>query len=141
MTSSAACWAAFGRVLAAEYADPGLAEVHRLSVDAFAVQHPGHDSRQAIQSVGLHLTRLYMQLERGLRSSEANAFMLRAARRKAELQLFASPATFEMTVADVAPLAGSIEHEPMVRRWAEAAWAGWADVHSCITKWAETISA
>ncbi|MDZ7628938.1 MAG: DUF5946 family protein [Parvularculaceae bacterium] len=37
--------------------------MHRLSVDAYAVQHPGGASRQAIQSVGLHLARLYIQLE------------------------------------------------------------------------------
>ena len=51
LESSAACWNAFGQVLAREYSDARHAPIHRLTVDAYCVQHPGGDSRQAIQSV------------------------------------------------------------------------------------------
>lgn len=50
MTSSPACWRLFGELLAAEYSDPDLIVTHRLSVDTYAIQHPGGQSRQAIQS-------------------------------------------------------------------------------------------
>ena len=76
MTSSPACWAAFNAVMAREYSDPGLMAVHRLSVDAWAVQHPGDGSRRAIQSVGLHLARLMVQIEQGLEGEPANTAML-----------------------------------------------------------------
>lgn len=52
LESSPACWAAYGQVLAREYGTPALMDVHRLSVDACAVQHPGGHSRQAIRTVG-----------------------------------------------------------------------------------------
>ena len=136
MTSSPACWAAYGRILAAEYSDPVLMEVHRLSVDAFAVQHPGQGSRQAIQSVGLHLARLFFQLERRASPEESHAFMLRAAARKAELPKLPAPASFEITVADVAPLAGTPGHAAAVRKWAESAWRAFGPAHAFILDWA-----
>ena len=139
MTSSPACWAAFGAVLASEYADPRLLSVHRLSVDAYAVQHPGGGSRQAIQSVGLHLARLHVQLEKQLSPEAANAFMLRAGRRKSDLPKLDRPSGFSVTVAQIAPIAGSVDHEPMVRRWAQSAWDDWAHAHEFVRQWAAAI--
>ena len=78
MLSTPACWQAFGALVAREYADPALMEVHRLTVDTWAVQHPGDGSRRAIQSVGLHLCRLTLQLEHGFsgrRASKSPAFL------------------------------------------------------------------
>ena len=135
MDSSPACWSAFGRILAAEYSNPQLLHVHRLSVDAFAAQHPGASSRQAIQSVGLHLARLYFQLECGAPAEKANAFMLRVAARKADLPQFDRPAAFAITTADVAPAAGGARHERMVRTWAETTWQAWRHVLDFIEKW------
>jgi hypothetical protein len=136
MASSPACWAAFGRILAAEYSDPRLTPVHRLSVDAFAVQHPGGTSRQAIQSVGLHLARLHYQLEHDPGPEQANAFMLRVAARKHHLPRLTPPPAFEVTTAHVAPLAGTEDHAAMVRRWAQSAWQSWAHAHAFIRSWA-----
>lgn len=82
MESSSGCWAAFGDVLAREYSDPVYFDIHRLSVDAYAVQHPGRPSRQSIQSVGVHLVRLHLFLEQGLAPEKANAAMLAAAKEK-----------------------------------------------------------
>ena len=63
--SSPACWAKYGEVLAREYADPDLfAKVHRMSVDAYAVQHPGRPSPQSIQSVAVHLISLCTMIEK-----------------------------------------------------------------------------
>jgi hypothetical protein len=136
MESSPACWAAFGRILAAEYSHPELMAVHRLSVDAFAVQHPGGTSRRAIQSVGLHLARLYAQLERNLSPAEANDFMLRAAARKAELPPLPPPPGFAVTTADISPVAGTAEHAQAVRHWAQSAWLSYAHAHQLIEDWA-----
>ena len=75
MTASPACWRHFGDLLAAEYSDFSLARIHRLSVDSYAIQHPGDGSRQAIQSVGLHLARLFLQQHNDLSSGVANEVM------------------------------------------------------------------
>jgi Family of unknown function (DUF5946) len=45
--ASPACWAVFGEVLAAEYSDGTFWPAHRISVDAYAAQHPGTDGRPA----------------------------------------------------------------------------------------------
>ncbi len=41
MLSSPGCWAIYGEVLAREYERPAYMADHRLTVDAYAVQHPG----------------------------------------------------------------------------------------------------
>ncbi len=55
MDSSPGCWALFGEVLAREYSDYNYASHHRLTVDAYAVQHPGKPSPPSIGSVAVHL--------------------------------------------------------------------------------------
>lgn len=139
MTSSPACWAAFGAVLAREYSNPELMAVHRLSVDAWAVQHPGDGSRRAIQSVGLHLARLMTQLQDGLGGEAANAAMLAFAARKSELPELPPRARYAVTVADVTSVASHVEHRLAVRRWAEATWNDWADQHAFITRWTAAV--
>jgi len=135
MTSSPACWAAFGQVLAREYQNPALMPIHRLSVDAWAVQHPGDGSRQAIQSVGLHLARLRVQLDDQQTGEVANAVMLDFARRKATLPELPARTTYTLTVADVVGAEAPAEHTRVVRSWAEAVWADWSDQHDFIRAW------
>ncbi|HYC75205.1 DUF5946 family protein [Brevundimonas sp.] len=136
MTSSPACWAAFNTVMAREYSDPALMAVHRLSVDAWAVQHPGDGSRRAIQSVGLHLARLMVQIEQALEGEAANAAMLRFAARKATLPELPPRERYTITVADVFGAEEPDAHRAAVRRWAEATWADWSDQHDFIRRWA-----
>ena len=76
--ASAGCWTVYGEVLAKEYVDYRYPSVHRLTVDAYSVQHPGTPSRRAIQSVAVHLVSLYLVLERGFSSEKATAGIRRA---------------------------------------------------------------
>ena len=135
MTSSPACWAAFNTVMAREYQTPELMSVHRLSVDTWAVQHPGDGSRRAIQSVGLHLARLRVQLDQGLTGEAANTAMLNFAARKASLPELPPRALYQITVADVVGAVEPDAHARAVRRWAEAVWADWSDQHAFIRQW------
>jgi len=61
MKSSFACWKLYGEVLSREYSGIKHNEVHRLTVDAYALQHTGDNlyDRHAIQSVNFHLVLLY----------------------------------------------------------------------------------
>jgi len=135
MLSTPACWQAFGALVAREYADPGLMEVHRLTVDAWAVQHPGDGSRRAIQSVGLHLCRLTLQLEHGFSGRRANDAMLRLGRLKAQLPALPPRASYRMTVADMGPVSGPDAHAAAVRRWARSTWEDWADQHGFVAEY------
>lgn len=136
MHSSAGCWAKYGDVLAREYANPRLTATHRLSVDTYAVQHPGSHDRRAIQSVVLHLARLMMQLENPRPPRETNEVMLGLGPSKSSLPFLEPPASFGLTVADI-PLDGSLDdHAIAVRTWAEDAWSAWGRHHDFIRSWA-----
>lgn len=137
MQSTPGCWAAFGRVLAREYEDQRFFGVHRLTVDAYAVQHPGVATRQSIQSVGVHLVRLCLFLERNLSPGKANDAMLAAAKQKAQYHWLEPPASLgTITVADVEAAMGVKAHESAVRAWAAQMWDVWASYHPIVRAWA-----
>lgn len=57
MQSSPACFAAFTKLLAAEYSSAALRSVHRLTVDTWAVQHPGSaEDRRLAPPETFHVT-------------------------------------------------------------------------------------
>lgn len=139
MLSAPGCWQLFGEVLAAEFSDPAFWPAHQLSVDTYAVQHPGNPDRRNRQSVALHLIGLCLQLEHHLPARQAPA--LRAAylqrHRKSEFpQLQPSPLRYEVTVADVAGAPTADEHIQRVRRWADSVWQAWAAHHDQIRAYA-----
>lgn len=136
--ASPGCWALYGKVLAKEYGDyPLYAPVHRLTVDAYAAQHPGTPSRRSIQSVAVHLIRLQLQLERGLPYDKANAAMLRVSSRSGDFVWLDPPVpTGGVTVLDVLRAGGPEEHIGRVRRWAESVWEAWTPHHETVRRWA-----
>jgi len=136
MASSAGCWAAFGQVLAREYSDAAFFEVHRLSVDAYAVQHPGEPSKQTIGSIGVHLMRLCLFHEKGLTAEDANAAMLGVSKNKNMFVWLDPPLSLgEITVADLLDVKNVDDHKSMSRKWAKGAWDAWSGHHSTIRKW------
>ena len=138
MESSPACWHLFGEILSREYSDQAYRDVYRLAVDAYAVQHPGQDSRQAIQSVGVHLVRLCLFIEHALDPRRANDAMLKAAKAKSQYhRLERPPHLGEITVADVASTTSVEQHKAAVRAWAHSAWTAWAVHHDTVRRWAE----
>lgn len=138
MSSSPGCWAVYGEVLAREYSDPQYFRVHRLTVDSYAVQHPGSPSRQSIHSVGLHLIRLCLFLEHGLAAEAANAAMLEAGKHKHDFVWLEPPETLgDITVSDVAKATDASEHIRRVRAWARSAWEAWSVHHATIRSFLE----
>lgn len=138
MASSPACFALFNKLLACEYSDISLRRTHRLTVDAFAVQHPGQgQQRKEIQSVGLHLARLHLQLEHLRPPEQANDIMLGLGKHKETLIYLEPPKEFAMTVADVADFAGTPLHARKVTEWAQSAWDAWSAHHDYIRRWAD----
>ena len=137
MESTPGCWAAYGRVLAREYSDQEFFEVHRLTVDSYAVQHPGQPSRQSIQSVGVHLVRLCLFLEHELAPEHANSAMLVVAKHKSKYSWLEPPASLGgMTVADVELAADAEQHKALVKAWAAQMWRVWMPHHAIVRQWA-----
>ena len=138
--STPGCWAAFGRVLAREYGDQRYSSVHRLTVYSYAVQHPGSPSRQSIQSVGVHLVRLCLLLERKLAPELANSAMLAAARHKSKYHWLTPPSHLgALTVADVEAASSVEAHTSVVRHWAVQMWQVWSPHHSVVRAWANAV--
>jgi len=136
MESSPGCWAVFGEVLAVEYSDPSYACAHRLSVDTYAVQHPGRPSPQSVQSVALHLISLCLILEQGLDFGDATDAIRAAADAKGRFTwLTPPPLRGALTIADVVGATTGQEHQRRVRAWAASAWSAWAAHHSVVRSW------
>jgi hypothetical protein len=136
MNASPGCWQVYGEVSGFELSDPALVgRFHQLAVDAYGAQHTGDDPRAirvAYSLVGLHLA-----LDRGVRGVDVRAAHQRMGRPDPTWPEFVRPSsTGDMTVLDVAVAgarAGSIEgHADAMRRWADAVWAAWADVHTAV---------
>ena len=115
MEASAACWQRYGELLVRDYSDPAYRAMHRLVVDAYAVQHPGRPSPQAIQSVAIHLIALCVILERGWDFQRASKLLGVAAAREHYTWLAppAAPATLTVLHPLAAPSAAA--HAQAVR--------------------------
>lgn len=128
------CWRLYGEILAKEYSpanyDPDL---HRITVDTYAVQHPGSSERRAIQSVTVHLISLHATFERGARSKAANALMRKALGDDSFIGglRWLEPPSFDLTltVSDVVRAGSPKEHAELVRSWGESVWRVWRDRH------------
>lgn len=129
MLSTPGCWAAFGSLCEREYSDPALFDqVHRLSVDSYAFQHPGDpaDSR-ARQSVWIHGVALWLVYHHDFSHQDARKALAALAGQDFE-PLPVPPVDWPMTHAEVmaAPLS---RHASMVREWSHSALKAWDAIH------------
>ncbi len=130
IASSTGFWAAYGEVLARQYTDANYEGAGQLTIDAYAVQHPGRPSAQSIQSVALHLISLCLLLERGVELGTATEGISAAAKDKRRFAWLAPPETMgPITVANVHAARTAAEHVAIVRSWASSAWSAWAAHH------------
>jgi len=136
--ASAECWALYGEVLAREYEDPAYFRVHQLTVDAYAVQHPGRPERRSIQSVALHLITLCVVIEQGADPSDGPKLHKGLAKRPGFGWLEPPVPIGEITIADVRRAESSAEHERIVRRWARDVWAAWEPHHATVRHWVDS---
>lgn len=132
----AGCQKMFDEVLAREFSDFMYAREHRLTVDAYSLQHPTKYMRSA-KSYAAHLTGMYAALE-----SEAAAEINRAAQ-----QWLSGPSDLirpdhpqpqkrvTLTISHVYEAKNPDEHIRRVRQWAESTWAAWRDYHDMAKIW------
>ena len=135
--ASVGCWAIFGEVVAREYSDFRYGSIHQMTVDTFAVQHPGEPSRRASQSVALHLISLYLQLERAYDPERARDALKRAADSGKDYTWLDPPDRIgELTILDVYGATTPEEHHQLVEEWARSVWKSWNIHWDTIREWA-----
>ena len=134
--ASSGCRSRFGELLAKEFADLRYARFHRLTVDAYAAQHPGAPSPQSIRSVAIHLMALCLMLDRNVPIPTAQRTFALLARRDQELRWLDPPDPIGMTtVADVLAAVDPDDHSDRVRRWAAEVWNAWSAHHELVRFW------
>jgi hypothetical protein len=134
--AAAGCWEVYEGVLAKEFGEYRYPQpTHRLTVDTYAVQHPGEPSRQAIQSVNVHLVGLYLVLERGLHGAGATRALRAVVGRAAGLTWLQPPEpNGRLTVLDAALARSREEHVGLVLDWARDVWSAWAPHHAVVER-------
>lgn len=136
MESAPGCWSLYGEVLVREYTDATYAAHHRLTVDAYAIQHPGQRSPQSIQSVAVHLVSLCLIFELGVAPARATLAIQRVSKAKSQFVWLSPPDTMgQVTVASVHAARSATQHLELVRTWAESAWHAWAGHHRTVRQW------
>lgn len=138
MISSPGCWHVYGQVLAREYSNRKCWKNHRLTVDAYAAQHPGDKSIQSIQSVAVHLLSLYWIFEEKVPHGEATRLIKRATALKFEW-LTPPRCLGAINVKSVWETKGFEAHNSAVEKWANSVWLAWRSHHVIIKEWAKLV--
>lgn len=135
--ASASCWAVYGRVLSREFHEYRYPAVHRLTVDAYAAQHPGSPSRRSTQSVAGHLIALHAAFVREVPLRFITHEIRRALERRERFVWLDPPRDLgAITVVHVERAADLRQHNAIVRQWARSVWDAWSGHHAQIDQWA-----
>jgi len=129
--ATAGCWEIYGEILAKEFGEYGYPEpTNRLTVDTYAVQHPGKPGRRAIQSVSGHLVSLHLVLEEGWSGPVATRAIAQILKQADQFIWLEPPSpSGHITVLDVVKANSLPEHEQLVLAWARDVWQAWAAHH------------
>jgi hypothetical protein len=139
--ASASCWARYGDLLSREYSNPDYMRVHRLTVDAYAAQHPGKPERRSIQSVWVHLSGLFLALEKRLPDDHVRRVMSLIIKEAGPLHWLEPPPRYGCTISDVIAAGDAEGHAELVRHWAEDVWQSWGTHHTAVRALAENYLA
>ncbi len=144
--ASPACWAIFSDLLNAGEPPLAPAPTNGLIGDAYAAQHPGVPSDQAIQSVAVHLLVLHGVFARGVEPASALWVRRRALRekgkpRRGRFRWLERP-SFEgsLTVSHVVREPGPQERTDKAREYVEGTWSLSQAAHArTISEWYEAF--
>jgi hypothetical protein len=142
LPQSAGCWKLYTEILEREYSEWNYPDIHRLTVDCYAVQHPTKDvNLKSAKSVTTHLVALCLILERKVPLHKVTSYL--------QLLLQQGEVTFEwlqppkglgdVTVADVRNANTLEEHIVLVQKWSIAVWQAWSKHHDHIRGITDTL--
>ena len=132
----AGCQKVFEEILAREFGDYRYGRVHRLTVDAYALQHPAQYMRSA-KSYVAHLTGIRAALEGDPTAATNRAVQQWLSRPRALTRPDHPPPRQRgaLTVVHVHEASGPDQHVHRVRAWAASTWEAWRDYHTMAKDW------
>lgn len=125
----AGCLKLFEEVIAREFSDYRYGRVHRLTVDAYSLQHPDKYMRSG-KSFAAHLTGMYAALEHGdaLTLNQAVQSWL-STNPRIDKPSHLPERRGDLTITYVHSATDADEHVNRVKEWAQNVWAAWAGHH------------
>ncbi len=136
--ASSACWTLYTNLH--NGGEPPLvpSPYNNLLVDAYAAQHPGVPSDQAIQSVAVHTLVLYGVFEQGVALEQALWLRLRPLREQKSSKRgrfhWLTPPSFagSITIADIVALSTPAARSQKVEAYVKQVWSFWAEQHHAV---------
>lgn len=127
----AGCLKLFEEILAREFSDYRYGKIHRLTVDAYSLQHPDKYMRSG-KSFAAHLTGMYAALESedALTLNQAvQRWMSTNPKIDKPAQLPTPKQRGRLNIAYVHSAPDADEHVRRVQEWAREVWAAWSAHH------------
>jgi len=131
------CNRLFQEVVGREFERPELFRVHRMTVDAYSLQHPDRYMKSAKSAVA-HLVGMCWAME----GEDDPAVSVTLSRFLDGTPEFRRPEPVPLpgerggvTVAVVHAAASSADHILRVREWAASAWQAWSEHHGLAREW------
>ena len=138
------CQRLFDEVIAREFGNYRYGRIHRLTVDAYSLQHPDEYMRSA-KSYAAHLTGMHAALDMDAPAAETNRTVqqwLSASTPGERPDQPAAGRRGSLTVAHVHEAMDAGDHVRRVREWAESTWKAWQAWHQTAERWvAQAVSA
>lgn len=128
------CLKLFEEVLAREFSDYRYGKIHRLTVDAYSLQHPDAYMRSA-KSLAAHLTGIYAALESddALTSNQTVQKWL-STNPKIDKPARLPKQRGNLTITYIHGAVDAGEHSKRVREWARDVWSAWSEHHALAKK-------
>ena len=125
----AGCLKIFEEILAREFTDYRYGRIHRLTVDAYSLQHPDKYMRSG-KSFAAHLTGMCAALE-GQDALALNQVVQKwlSTNPRLEKPAHVPEGRGELTIAYIHDAADADDHVKRVREWARDVWDAWSEHH------------
>ncbi len=125
----AGCLKLFEEILTREFSDYRYGKIHRLTVDAYSLQHPDAYMRSG-KSFAAHLTGIYAALE----AEDALAVNQTVQKWLSTNPKIEKPARLpeqrgNLTITFIHSAVDADEHDKRVREWAQEVWSAWSEHH------------
>lgn len=133
------CKAMFNDILTLEFSDYRYSRVHRVTVDAYSLQHP-KQYMKSFKSHAAHLTGLCWALEYDRRPAIGKALKRWLDGKLVKPKVAEPEFKGSVTIADVIGANSPKEQSEKVMLWAKSAWEAWSEHHETIRVWLKTVA-